>query len=251
MLPGRCPGHAGADGPAPRLEGRRLLDTAWSFLLHDRAARFEPRKKKGCPVSGSPSHDARREGLRSRLLDRDLLLALLGLRRFRQCYREHAILELRVNLVGIDPVGHGERALEGAVVALGKVVILLLLFLFFFLLAFDGQRAIGDLYVDIAFVHSRQLGRDLVGFLLVDDIDGRSFPPAHLTAPERLDVEDAAPEGRAPGADLEILEQAIDFPSQALERPPLGRTIDFLFFGLYRELGCCFSHSIPPYSANG
>src|SRR5262249_5903306 len=35
----------------------------------------------------------------------------------------------------------------------------------------------------------------------------------------------SAPERRALGAQLEILEQAIDFPPQALERPPLGRTI--------------------------
>jgi hypothetical protein len=56
-----------------------------------------------------------------------------------------------------------------------------------------------------------------------------------------LNVERAAPERRAPGAQLEILEQTIDLPSQALERPPLGGTIDFLFRsgGL---LGCNFIH---------
>jgi hypothetical protein len=56
-----------------------------------------------------------------------------------------------------------------------------------------------------------------------------------------LNVERAAPERRAPSAQLEILEQAIDFPSQAVEWPPLGGTIGLLF----RDggwLGCNFIH---------
>jgi hypothetical protein len=56
-----------------------------------------------------------------------------------------------------------------------------------------------------------------------------------------LNVERAAPERRAPGAQLEVLEQAIDFPSQALERPPLGGTIGLLFRG-GGQLGCNFNH---------
>jgi hypothetical protein len=53
-----------------------------------------------------------------------------------------------------------------------------------------------------------------------------------------------------PGAELEILEQAIDFPPQALERPPLGRTISPSLFLSHRQFGCSLSHVASPYFAH-
>src|SRR6516165_5479052 len=161
----------------------------------------------------------------SGLFDCDLLFARLCLLRLRQRDGEHAILEICLDFVGVDAVRNSERSLERAIAALGEVIILLLLLLFVPLLALDRQRAVGELDVDIALVHPRQFRRDLVGFLLFDDVDGWGLAPADLAAPERLNVEEATPEWRAPGAQLEVLEQAIDFPPQALERPPLGRTV--------------------------
>src|SRR6516162_8176347 len=144
------------------------------------------------------------------------------------------------------PVRNSERSLERAIAALGEVIILLLLLLFVPLLALDRQRAVGELDVDIALVHPRQFRRDLVGFLLFDDVDGWGLAPADLAATERLNVEEATPEWRAPGAQLEVLEQAIDFPPQALERPPLGRTISLLFLS-HRQFRCSFSHVASPH----
>src|SRR5262245_17033095 len=115
------------------------------------------------------------------------------------------------------------------------------------LLALDRQRAVREFDVDVALVHARQLRRELEGVPLVNDVDGGRLAPADLAAPERLNVEHAAPKRRAPRAQLEILEQAVDFPPQALERPPFGRTIGLLF-GFHRRLGCNFVHVVPPSS---
>jgi hypothetical protein len=48
---------------------------------------------------------------------------------------------------------------------------------------------------------------------------------------------------------LKILEQAIQFPPQALERPPLGRTMRFLSVISHRHFGCSFTHVTSPYFA--
>src|SRR6516162_1614523 len=125
----------------------------------------------------------------SGLFDRDLLFALLCLLRLRHRDGEHAILEICLDLVGVDAVRHPERTLERAVAALGEVVILLLLLLFIPLLALDRQRAVGELDVDSALVHARQFRRDLVGLFLFDDVDGWRLAPADLAAPKRLNVE--------------------------------------------------------------
>ena len=128
----------------------------------------------------------------------------------------------------------GERFSDGS-----KRDNLLLLLLFLLLLAPDAQDAVRELDVDVALGHAGQLGGDLVGLLLLDDVDGRGLPPADLAASERLDVEQGTAERRPEGAPLEILEQAIDFSPEALEWPPLDRTIGFL--GLYRYCHDVFS----------
>src|SRR5262249_35235057 len=176
-------------------------------------------------------------GTASALPNRDSLLALLRSRRLWQRDREHAVLEVRLDPVGVNAGRHRERTLERAIAALGEVEVLLLLLPFALLLALDRQRVVGAFDVDVLLVHARKLRRDLEGLALVDDVDGGRPAPADLAAPERLNVEYTAAERRAPGAQLEILEQAVDFAPQALERPPLGGTIGLLF-GFHRRLGC-------------
>src|ERR1700736_389689 len=74
----------------------------------------------------------------SRLLDGDLLLALLCFWPLRQRDREYAVLEMRLDLVGINAVRHAERTLEGGVAAFGEMVVLLLFLPFVLFLTFDG-----------------------------------------------------------------------------------------------------------------
>ena len=52
----------------------------------------------------------------------------------------------------------------------GIVILLFLLFLFP-LIAFDRQAAVGELHLDVLLVEARQLGRDFVGVILLDDVD--------------------------------------------------------------------------------
>ena len=65
----------------------------------------------------------------SGLLDIDFLLALLRLWRLRQRDREHAVLEVSLDLLGINAVRHAERTLERAIAAFGEVIVLLLFLL--------------------------------------------------------------------------------------------------------------------------
>jgi hypothetical protein len=73
-------------------------------------ARADHRAHEARAVADNGAPCRRRLGLP----DRDLLLFLLRFRRLRQDHGEHAILESRGNLVGIDVVGNLERALERA-----------------------------------------------------------------------------------------------------------------------------------------
>src|SRR6516165_8630167 len=54
--------------------------------------------------------------------DRGLLFACLCLLRLRQRDGEHAILEICLDLVGVDAVRNSERTLERAIAALGEVI---------------------------------------------------------------------------------------------------------------------------------
>src|SRR5581483_11442094 len=179
---------------------------------------------------------------RSRLADRDLLLFLLRLGRLRQGHREHAILEACRDLVGIDALRHLERALEGPEATLREVIVLLLFFLLLALLAPDGEEAVGELHLDILLVEARQLGRDLVFLVLLDDIDGRRLAEGKLTAPERLDIEHAASERTAAPAEAEILEQVVDLASEIGKRGPLAASPARLGLCLAWEFGSWLSH---------
>jgi hypothetical protein len=70
-----------------------------------------------------PKHCPRRQRHQaSRLIDGDLLLALPCFWPLRQRDREYAVLEMRLDLVGINAVRHAERTLEGAIAAFGEMI---------------------------------------------------------------------------------------------------------------------------------
>src|SRR5690348_1967554 len=112
-------------------------------------------------------------------LDFDLLRRLLCFRGLRQGDLQHAVLERRRDLVGVDAIRQVEIALERAVPTLGDVIVLLFFLLLFLLLALDGEAATGETYLDVLFVHSRQFGRNLIGLVGFAEVDRRSgYEPA-------------------------------------------------------------------------
>ena len=144
-----------------------------------------------------------------------------ALRRLRQVHREHAVLEAGLDLVGVDALGHLERALEGTEAALRQVVVLLLLFLLLALLALDRQGAVGELDLDVLLVDAGQLGRDLVFLVLLDDIDGGRLP--NVSSPRQNgSMSNTSSERAAAAVEAEILEQAVDLAPEIGKRRPLA-----------------------------
>ena len=74
-----------------------------------------------CPATG-PGIPRMNAKARLGVLDLDLLLPFLRLGLLRQSHRQNAVLELRLDLLCIDPVGHAEGALERTVMVSGKII---------------------------------------------------------------------------------------------------------------------------------
>jgi len=74
---------------------------------------------------------------RSGSLDVNLLLRLLRLKLLRKSHCEHALLEARSDLVGVDALWQLEAPFERTEVALLQIIVLLLLLLLFLFFAFD------------------------------------------------------------------------------------------------------------------
>src|SRR3990172_6335779 len=205
-----------------------------------------PRSRRVCrerSVRSSRSLSSQASARSSRLLDRDLLLFSLGFRRLGQCHSEYAVLEACLDLVGIHAVGKLEGALEGAKAALRQIIVLFPLLLLFPLLALDGQEAVGELHLDIVLIEARQLCRNLVFLLLLDDVDGRGLAEGELAAPERLDVERGAAGRAARGAPPRIVEQVVDLAPEIGQGTPLaGAPLGRLTLRPDGQLGYCFSH---------
>src|SRR5579871_6813288 len=150
-------------------------------------------------------------------LDLDFLRSLLRFRGLRQRHLEDTVLERALDLVGIDAFGHAEIALERAITAFGDVVVLLLFFRIFLLFGLDRDPAAGDIHFYVLLVNPGQLGRDLIGLVCFGDVDGRSVDeflrPSSLKSGERA-------ERTPPEIITEIVEKAIDFLPQCLERTP-------------------------------
>src|SRR6516225_12178682 len=175
----------------------------------------------------------------------DLLLGLDRLRLLRKLDGEHALLEARLDLVGVNTFRQRKAALERTEGALTEVIVLLLLFFFFLLLALYREAAVDELHLDVFLVHARQLRRQVIGVVLLGDVDsGSGAPSGELTRPERLHVEDRAAERGPPQAAIDILEKATDFAAQAfkgLPRRQSAGTRRKLFISLHKHFGC-FSH---------
>src|SRR5208283_4343663 len=119
-------------------------------------------------------------------------------------YREHAVLEACLDLVGIDAVGHLKGALERAEIALTEVVVLLLLLFLLLFLALDGQDAVGHFHLDVLIGHAGQFGGDFISLVGLRDIDSRYRGESGFGPPERFDIEERA--GPAPGTAAELIE---------------------------------------------
>src|SRR5690606_17160497 len=159
-------------------------------------------------------------GATLRRLHRDPFGLSLCLRGLRQADGQHALPEARFDPVDVDVLGQAEAALEGAEAALPQEVALPLLLLFVLLLTPDRQVAARHRNIDVFLVESRQLGRHLVGLVLLDDVDGRTLLPAQLAPPEWLGADRGSTERRRPLACIELLEQTVDLATQGLEGTP-------------------------------
>src|SRR6266516_4072099 len=165
--------------------------------------------------------------------DRDLPLALLCFGRLWHDHRKYTLLEGCLDPIEINAFWQRDRTLDRAAAALRKhVVPALFLLPFVLLLALYSQHATDDLELDVALVHSGQLGRELISILLLDHVDGGSAAPAAGEQAQRLELHPCPAECRK--AVVEILEHPIDFSTQSLERFPFTRPFRSLGIPFFR-----------------
>src|SRR5688572_6580176 len=105
--------------------------------------------------------------------DLDPALLLLRFGRFGQSDSQHAVLEGRLNLIGIDREGQADRAGKAAVGPLHHMVVLLLVFVRYLLFTTDRQNVIGQRDLDVVLVDARQLDEDLQVLVGFADINAR------------------------------------------------------------------------------
>src|ERR1039457_6447949 len=107
------------------------------------------------------------------LLDFDLDLPRLGSFLLGKRHAEHAILEVRRDVLRVEGIGHGKAAHETAVAALDAVIALLGMFLVELALARDGERLVLHFDVNVLQIDVRQIGLQhqfVLGFV---DVHGR------------------------------------------------------------------------------
>src|SRR5579883_3422425 len=154
------------------------------------------RQSGPCPRRGSAGSGDQHAAAAGTILlgfDFDLFLLLHGLRRLRQSQREHAVFEARLDLVAIDSLRDRKAAAEAAVTALGEMIAFVLL------------------------LDAGQFGGNVIGLVVLGDIDGRDGDPESALAPERLRVEDATQCGKAEAAP-KLVEYAVHFVAQRLKQ---------------------------------
>src|SRR5688500_12025971 len=105
--------------------------------------------------------------------DLDPALLLLRFSRLGQRHAQHAVLEGRLDLVGIDREGQADRAGKAAVGPLHHMVVLLLVLVRYLLFTPDRQNVIAQGDLDIVLVNARQLGEDLQVLVGFADINAR------------------------------------------------------------------------------
>src|SRR5581483_10238888 len=118
----------------------------------------------------------------------DLLRLHLRLLRHRQ--REHAVAQLGLHVIRVDPFGQREAAREGAEAALVGVVGVVLLALFGFALAGHGQAIAVERDVEIVLLHARQIGFEEIRVLGLAHFERRHergrLLPAYAEITERV-----------------------------------------------------------------
>src|SRR4029077_18793953 len=109
---------------------------------------------------------------RSRGVDCDALDLTLSLRALADGQAQHTVLELCVDLLGINIGAKLERALELALpaLAINRTVV------FGFLFALERQQAIMEGHLDVFLLHAGQFGDELDLIIRLADLDMR--PPA-------------------------------------------------------------------------
>src|SRR5215831_10614460 len=123
-----------------------------------------------------------------RLVDFDLAPLLLSLRVCRLGDRdlEDAVLEGGGDIIGLDPVGKGQRALESAIGPLGPMqdvsLAFLLLLVFGLLHALDRELVVAHSDVDVIFRDAGEFGGDRDHPFVFCNVDTRREGAAHAAA---------------------------------------------------------------------
>src|SRR4051794_2824290 len=142
--------------------------------------------------------------------DLDPALLLLRFGRLGQRHAQHAVLEGRLHLVGIDREGQADRAGKAAVGPLHHMVVLLLVLVRYLLFTPDRQNVIAQGDLDIVLVNARQLGDDLQVLVGFADINARH---RHAGC-DRLGASSTFRQTKAPKG---FIEQAVHLAMQSKE----------------------------------
>src|SRR5579883_951485 len=178
------------------------------------------RQSGPCPRRGSAGSGDQHAAAAGTILlgfDFDLFLLLHGLRRLRQSQREHAVFEARLDLVAIDALRDRKAAAEAAVTALGEMIAFVLLLPFLALFTGNRQDVARQIDFDVLLADAGQFGGNVIGLVVLGDIDGRDGDPESALAPERLRLEDATQCGKAEAAP-KLVEYAVHFVAQRLKQ---------------------------------
>src|SRR5271169_3733771 len=103
----------------------------------------------------------------------DLDLLRLGFSALGQIDGQHAVVVLRVDVLGVHGVRQRERAGETAVAALNATEVLFLLFLLELALAADGKRVVLDLHVEVFLIDAGHLQLQLDTVLVLVNVHRR------------------------------------------------------------------------------
>src|SRR3954447_6967238 len=143
--------------------------------------------------------------------DLDPALLLLRFGRLGQRHAQHAVLEGRLHLVGIDREGQADRAGKAAVGPLHHMVVLLLVLVRYLLFTMDRQNVIAQGNLDIVLVNARQLDEDLQILVGFADINARH---RHTAGCKRLGTGSSFRQTEAPEG---FIEQAVHLAMQSKE----------------------------------
>src|SRR6185369_4354384 len=148
--------------------------------------------------------------------DRDL--PRLDLRLLRNDHLQHAVLQLRLDVLTVGTIRQRERAAEAPVRAFAGVVGVALFVLLLFALARNREVISGQRDLQVLLAYARQVGAEHVAFLVLLHVEARreetifAADAGHgFELAERVKAENVAhhaeriPDGRAGGRDLSLI----------------------------------------------